>query len=713
MKNTYYEELLDQVDFAIAEHEMVYDKSGNPVDYRYLYVNQPFCDLMSRTKEDLVGKLAYDVFPNIEKTWLSTYQRVLQREEPVSFTNYTKEVNRYFNVYAVKTGHNRFLTSFRDVTSYLSGTNEDEQLTMMAGLINSDKIAYFEFDLKNKTFDYSPLLRDMIGRELITYEDYMSLFNEYMHPQDRDKFDDAVRDVFNGTSNQINMQIRVKNERTEEYRWLSFFVFVDAFYRNVPIKLRGLVKDVENERRITQEREEIDRLFRETRKVANIATFYFDLSTKQFRWSQELDEFTGVPQLHAIEQMRSIIHPDDLEVYDYSTREIVNQPDGMVTKFRIEKDGQYRYIQSSIFPDQSESGEIHYVFGILIDMTEQEQARQEVEFLATHDVLTGLYNRHHFERNAKELKKDQSATIMICDVDGLKLINDAFGHYEGDTLLQHLADIFRAVNDDKHIYRIGGDEFALLFFDKTDQEMVHTVETIRKQVKKFRIYGVGFDISMGFASIDDFDSFEQAFRAAENIMYRRKLTQRKSRKSTALDTIMQTMHERTEETEEHCHRVSQMSIALLQSVGHNREYELEEMRLVANFHDIGKISISDTILMKPGPLTDEEYEQMKYHSESGYKIISNIIDNEDIAVAILYHHERWDGTGYPHGIEGDDIPLYARVVSICDAYDAMTTDRVYHTAISKKEALEEMKRCSGSQFDPTLVKHFLEIIEKW
>jgi diguanylate cyclase (GGDEF)-like protein/PAS domain S-box-containing protein len=701
------------VDFAIAEHEMVYDKSGNPIDYRYLYVNQPFCDLMSRTKDELVGRLAYQVFPKIEKTWLSTYQRVLETEEPTSFTNFTKEVNRYFNIYAVKTGQNRFLTSFRDVTAYMVGTDETEQLKMMAGLMNTAPVAYFEFDLKRKTFEYSPLLRDMIGRELITYEDYLSLFSDYIHPGDKERFDLAVKDVFNGSSNQLSMQIRVKNERTKEYKWLSFFVFVDAFYRHVPIKLRGLVKDIDKEQRITQERVEIDRLFQEARKIASIATFYFDVSTNKFRWSKELDEFTGISQLRDIDQMRDIVHPDDLDVYDYSTREIVNRPEGMVTKFRIEKNGQTRYLQSSIFPDQSQSGEIQYVFGILSDMTDQEYARQEVEYLANHDVLTGLFNRHNFEQTADSLDTKHPVTIMICDVDGLKLINDAFGHYDGDTLLQHLADIFRSVKNDHHIYRIGGDEFALLFFEMNDDKIVKIQEQIKTEVKKFRIYGVGFDVSIGFSNVDDFDSFEQAFRTAENIMYRRKLTQRKSRKSTALDTIMQTMHERTEETEEHCHRVAQMSIALLQAVGHKREYELEEMRLVANFHDIGKISISDTILMKPSALTKDEYEQIKYHSESGYKIISNIIENEDIAVAILYHHERWDGTGYPHGIDHEDIPLYSRIVAICDAYDAMTTDRVYQPAKTKKDALEELIRYRGTQFDPTLVDFFLELIQKW
>ena len=713
MDQSFYKDLLDNVDFSIAVHEMVYDPSGNPQDYRYLYVNKPFCDLMSRTQDKLIGQLAYEVFPHIEKTWLHRYHEVLVSGDPQSFTNYTKEVDRYFNVYAFKSGPNQFVTSFRDVTTYMTSLAPDQRLDVMTNLIKSDQIAYFEFDLKQKTFDYSPVLRDIIGMENITYEDYMTLFETYMHPLDQERYHKHVRLLFTGEENQLAMQVRFMHQRTNEYKWLSFFVFVDELYRKVPIKIRGIVKDIDSERKLEAKRLEMEKLFAETRRIANIATFYFDLKTNEFRWSKELDEFTGIDNLIDLEQIRSIVHPDDLDTYDYSTNEIANNKDGMVTNFRILKQGEVHYIQSSIFPDMDESGSIQFVSGILKDITELEKSRQEIEYFANHDVLTGLYNRLNFERYSAILETYDNLALMICDVDGLKLINDAFGHIEGDTLLKHLSDILRNTVGEENVYRIGGDEFVLTVPNSTDDELAKIQRTIKDNVRQFRIYGVGFDISIGMAKLDEVNSFEEAFRKAENIMYRRKLTERKSRKSTALNTIMQTMHERTEETEDHCMRVSNLAVSLLQATGHKRDYEVYDIRLVADFHDIGKISISDRILNKPGKLTPEEYEQIKYHSESGYKVISNIIDNEDIAMAILYHHERFDGTGYPHGLIGEDIPLYARIISICDAYDAMTSDRVYRKALTKKQAIKEINNHAGTQFDPALVEHFNQIIKKW
>jgi HD-GYP domain-containing protein (c-di-GMP phosphodiesterase class II) len=136
------------------------------------------------------------------------------------------------------------------------------------------------------------------------------------------------------------------------------------------------------------------------------------------------------------------------------------------------------------------------------------------------------------------------------------------------------------------------------------------------------------------------------------------------------------------------------------------------MRLLARVHDIGKITIPDNILFKAGRLDPDEYEIIKKHSEAGYKIIQNITDSDFVSEAVLSHHERWDGQGYPQGLKGEDIPLFARIICVADAYDAMTSERVYQKAKTQEEAIEELKRCSGTQFDPKVVKAFLESLGK-
>ena len=137
---------------------------------------------------------------------------------------------------------------------------------------------------------------------------------------------------------------------------------------------------------------------------------------------------------------------------------------------------------------------------------------------------------------------------------------------------------------------------------------------------------------------------------------------------------------------------------------------IDELKIAADLHDIGKIGISEEILLKPGKLTEDEYKIIKTHSEKGYRIIKASSELKEVAESVLYHHERLDGRGYPIGLKGEEIPLLSRIISVCDSYDVMTSDRVYKKAMSKEDAIEELKRCSGTQFDPSLVKVFIECI---
>lgn len=711
MNTNYYQELLDSIDFAVAEHELVYDEKGNPIDYKYLYVNKAFCVSIGKTENELIGKTVYELFPGTEFYWVERYANVVLTGVSSRFINYSSVFDQYFSVFSYKSKDNCFVTSFKDITDYVKVSAPEVKNDIISNLFSEGKTAYFEFDLKNKVFDYSNVLHEIIGMDIVTYDDFANLFHKFTHPADQKRVVKGIASMFDGDRNEIAFQLRFFNQTKEEYVWISYFAYIEKRSKGVPVLIKGLVKDIDEGKRKSLESEHMSRLFRETRKIADIATFYFTFENNEFKHSSELDEFFGFPNLVYLEQVRKLIHPDDLDKYDFTTNEIKNHPEGLVSDYRIIKDNEIRYIRSSVFGETDETGEIYGVFGILKDTTEIERSREEIKYFANHDVLTGLYNRNNFETQNKELEGVYNTCLLICDVDGLKLVNDAFGHIEGDQLLTHLADILKDAAGVNDVYRIGGDEFVITIKGAEDNTPIEMEEFIKNEIKKFRMYGVGFDVSIGYGFIDENTNFEEAFRNAENLMYRRKLTERKSRKSTALSTIMQTMHEKTEETEDHCHRVGQLASRLLKSVGKKRDYEIEEIKLIADMHDIGKISISDKILSKPNRLNDEEYDKIKYHSESGYKIISNIIDNEDIAIAVLYHHERYDGRGYPHGLSGEDIPLYSRIIAICDAYDAMTSNRVYRDALSKKQALKEIKNNSGIQFDPILVEKFLKIVK--
>ena len=191
-------------------------------------------------------------------------------------------------------------------------------------------------------------------------------------------------------------------------------------------------------------------------------------------------------------------------------------------------------------------------------------------------------------------------------------------------------------------------------------------------------------------------------------MYRRKLNNRSSRKSKVLESILETLNAKTEETKEHSFRLADLAVKTINELGFIRSSEKEDMILLAKVHDIGKITIPDNVLFKKSILTKSEFEIVKKHCEAGYNIIRNITDSDRVCNGVLFHHERWDGLGYPQGLKEDNIPLFARVICVVDSYDAMTNDRIYKKKITHEEAVKEIINCSGTQFDPKIVKAFLK-----
>ena len=199
---------------------------------------------------------------------------------------------------------------------------------------------------------------------------------------------------------------------------------------------------------------------------------------------------------------------------------------------------------------------------------------------------------------------------------------------------------------------------------------------------------------------------------AEEYMYQRKLLEHTSSHSAIISSMKTTMNEKSQETEEHAERLAILTKAVATEMNLPQS-DQDRLELLSTLHDIGKIVISDQILTKPGKLTDEEWVEMRRHPEIGYRIARAIPELMPVAEGILCHHERWDGNGYPQGLSKEMIPLPARILSIADAYDAMTQDRPYSKAISHEAAVEEVKRNAGTQFDPYIVNVFIEVLEKW
>ncbi len=340
------------------------------------------------------------------------------------------------------------------------------------------------------------------------------------------------------------------------------------------------------------------------------------------------------------------------------------------------------------------------------DITKRKQDEAEIRYLSYHDKLTGLYNRAFFEEELKHInsKRQLPIGLIIGDVNGLKLVNDALGHQEGDKVLIKVAERLRkSCRKEDIVSRWGGDEFIILLPRCDSATALRVIKRINDSFIDINGLPIPINMALGMAIQNSLgQNIRNIIREAEEKMYRNKLLESRSTRSSFIKSLEKTLWEGSYETKEHCQRMQEMA----QNMGRNLELtdsELDNLRLLAALHDIGKIAIPDSILNKPEELSSEEWETIKDHPEIGYRIALSSPELAPIAEAILHHHEWWDGSGYPLGLKGEKIPLISRIIAITDAYDVMLNGRPYKKAMSKEEALAEIHRCAGSQFDPNLV----------
>jgi diguanylate cyclase (GGDEF)-like protein/PAS domain S-box-containing protein len=343
------------------------------------------------------------------------------------------------------------------------------------------------------------------------------------------------------------------------------------------------------------------------------------------------------------------------------------------------------------------------------------QSEEKITYISFHDTLTGLYNRAYFKEELKRMNHPRffPLSVVMIDVNGLKAVNDAFGHHQGDELLKNLAKILQSNSREVDVLaRLGGDEFAIILPTTSISDVEAFSQRINNSCKQnyFQPAYLNPNISIGFATQEGaLVNCEEIIKEADHKMYQNKLFNAKSREKYLLNAFLTILAERDVHTESHAQRLANISSIMGQKIGLNH-YELNRLHLLALLHDIGKIGIPEDILFKADPLTNKEWEKLKNHCQIGYRIAKNIPDFSSIAKEILYHHERWDGTGYPVGLKEKEIPLLSRIIAIVDAYDTMQSSRNYKKTLNQKEALEVVRKNAGSQFDPDLVTIFLEVL---
>jgi|GEM_PF-1984277 len=304
-------------------------------------------------------------------------------------------------------------------------------------------------------------------------------------------------------------------------------------------------------------------------------------------------------------------------------------------------------------------------------------------------------------------------TLMMVDVNGLKLSIDAFGPAAGEAILTRVETILkRECRAEDVVSRIESDEFILLL---TKADAVHAekiVSRINLAIAKEKINNLVLSVSIGFAvKQSQKDDLNDVFNRAEDEMYRHSIYEGAKMKRRAIDVILDTLFERSRREMMHSRNVSSYSVGIATRLGFS-EQEIKQIRLTGLMHDIGKIGIDASILNKDHDLENDDWKKIKQHPEIGYKILNSVSELSEISSIVLEHHEKWDGSGYPKRLKGDQISVQARIISVADAYAAMTSDRPFMKTLTALEATNEIKRCAGTQFDPHIADIFIKMIQE-
>ncbi|MCR4443449.1 MAG: diguanylate cyclase [Peptococcaceae bacterium] len=764
MEEKLFQEILRQSPFGYACHELVMGSDGQSEDYIFLDLNPAFEKMTGLKSEAILGKKVTEIREG-PFDWAAFYGRVAVNGERQEFSQYAEPLKRWYRVTAFSPQKGRFVTLFQEITPeprqaktlkaqkekieelseelkmifsctqdamFLVGVKDGEFRYVRNNAAHRKMTGFTLTDLKGKTpvelageeigaAVSANYLRCVEAKKPLTYEETLAL------PAGKRTWLTTLTPVFRkgkvkylvGSSKDISRQKKTEEELEKRLKYEKIISGVSQLV----LQTKNLEEFLNESLRNMGEGIGVSRayLFERNRDKGTMNnTFEWTAPgiTPQKENLQDIPESEFAWWVNRLKNREVINYRDIEEIPDENTKEILRpQEIKSLLVLPVLVEGEYYgFIGFDDCLDNREwSGDdincLQLASRIISEFILRKRFEDEILYLSYHDHLTGLYNRRFMEEEIRRLDTPRQVPISVImgDVNGLKLANDVFGHRAGDLLLKRAAGIIReSCRREDIVARWGGDEFVVLL----PRTGVQATEGIVGRIKnKCELEGEGpiqLSIALGYATKTKAkEDLWQVLKEAEEWMYRHKLLQGKSYRNAVTSALKAALFEKSMETEEHAERIKEMSLKIAKAMQITAK-QRDELELLAVLHDIGKVAIKESILLKPAPLTEKEWEEIKKHPEIGYRIAQSTPELAPIAEYILYHHERWDGRGYPRGIKGEEIPLLSRILAVVDAYDAMTSDRIYRKALSREKAITEIKRNAGTQFDPDIVTAFIE-----
>lgn len=722
MKKTEEEMLLLISRLEAVIDSLPFDVWMKGIDGKYQVVNRYMSESLGIAKADLLGKSDLELFPREEaESYISADHSTVERKGPSYYESTRKAevyeehktpvIDQTGEIIAVA-GFSKNITQRKRIAEALMESERSKAvlLSNLPGVAyrSSDDINFTMTFLSEGCLELTGYTAEQLLAQKPSY--YELIPEEYRRPL-FDKWRAAA------TLNLVSTDeypIRTASGRIKWVREQSREVY-DA--KNNRVATEGFIADItENkvfERALRQSEERFRMLF----ERAPIGMGIFDAQTGN---ALEVNGMFAVTTGRSSNELigvnwQTYVHPEELETVQHQM-DLLNRRETssfhQITRL-VKPDGSIIWISVTVAPLSAEADQFYAARQICMieDITSKKNAEEEILYLSYHDQLTGLYNRRFYEEELRRLDTDRNLpiTLVMADVNGLKLTNDAFGHLAGDRLLRTVAGIIKQkCRSDDIAARIGGDEFVILLPGTDSEGTERIVERIRAEISAQKVNNVFCSVSFGWETKSSKDQeIALVYMDAENHMYRNKLSESLNMRSETIKVITQTLYQKNRREQLHCERVGAICESIAKAMGFSQT-EAAEMKTAGLLHDIGKIGIDERLLAKPGKLNDAEWNEIKRHPEIGFHILRSASEFAPIADAVLYHHERIDGRGYPRMLKGNEIPTQAKMITLADAFDAMTTERTYAPTLSVKEAIKEIQRNIGTQFDREIAEIFIE-----
>ena len=682
--------------------QALYDSQGYLADYVVIDINSSFEKLTGFRKDLLSGKRVTELFPYDDPEWLRKC-----RDSLGSGLNQKTEPDKWQDIQVFQlNSEKRLFPVTRDISKNLQAelTFQDSQRFFA---VNPDLMCILD---DNANFlKLNQAWEDVLGYSLKELKKHKYL--DYVHPED-------LPDTLTAGAGLANQREEVKfiNRYRKSDGTYCYLEWHSRRYQNL---IYATARDITSQKKTEEALRESEEKYRLIAEHTSDVFWVWNATRGSLTYvSPSIRKLTGyTPEEYMKMSLEEICSPEIasavLEEIRIFTACFMKDPSLFRSNHRqlqnICKNKKTIWVECSVEYRYNNKQEIE-IYGVSRDITERKSYEQQLQYLCYHDSLTGLFNRLFLEEEIKRLDTGRNLpiSIIMADIDRLKLINDTFGHKKGDEFIIKAANLIKAnCRPEDLVARYGGDEFVIFLPGTSAEEAEKIVDRIKNNCAGQYVNSIEISISFGCAEkISSEENTEEIILLAENAMYRAKTEERERSKKDIINTIVQALYQKEPYEEQHAKRVSALCRATAEALGYSKT-EVEKLALAGLIHDIGKAAVSSNILKKSYRLNEDECWEMKKHTTIGYQVIGTDLEMKDIGSAVLAHHERMDGKGYPKGIKRKDIPVAARIIALAEAYDTMTSQNAYRQPRTKEEAVSEIRKNKGTQFDPEIAELFI------